>query len=322
MRHNHSPLFRYGLPAAVFGLGALMLVPGNDAAPRASSVDDAPPRVTPSYVLASPDLVKRLDASLAPALTTETVVSREANLPEPAARAAAPSSRARLAARSASDRALLAEQIASDTDLLAGLNATDLLAPQRAAEDAAVELVADVLRVSTDPERALRVGDSAVNMRVGPSTNTGVIRTLRPGVGLAMGETLRGWVSVQTADGESGWVYSTYLTGPALGAAGTEQPVRRSEAVRQAEPVREAKQVRHTEQGRQAPEAGESRDTAASSATRYARVATDTQLRAGPSQGTERLFVVPAGERVTVAETRGGWVRVVHGGESGWFRVR
>lgn len=284
MRHNISPLIRYGLPAAVVGLGALMLLPGNQATPRASSASGVVPRAAPSYLAASPDLVKQLDASLAPAASID-VVAREASLPESATQTVSPSS----------DRALLAGQRATDRALLTS---------QEIAEGAVVEPEEAESAEIVASDGALRVGDSGVNMRVGPSTKTGVIRTLQPGEALAMGPTQRGWVAVRTEDGESGWVYSTYLTGPALAAAGIERPVRKPEQVREA------------------AEPSESRSRSSNGVKRYARVAADTQLRAGPSQGTERLFVVPAGERVAVVESRGGWVRVVHGGESGWLRVR
>ena len=307
MRHTHFPLVRYGLPAAVLGLGALMFWPVDEAAPRASSVSDDVPRVNSSYVSAAPDLVKQLDASLAPAGTAEDVVAREASLPEPAAQTVAPSSQASFAAQTAPDRAPLAGQNSDDRGLLTA---------QQDTETAAVDPLDAEPGAAVDPDKALRVGDSGVNMRIGPSTKTGVIRTLQPGEGLIMGETERGWVSVKTQDGESGWVYSTYLSGPALAAAGFDNPVRKPE------PTRQAKQVRMPEQVQKAAAVGENSGKRSSGGKGYARVATDTHLRARPSQGAAPLFVVPAGERVPVAEVRGGWVRVVHGGQSGWARIR
>ena len=267
MRYNQLSLLRYGLPVAVLGLGALMLVPGNDESTvRASSVAEVAPRTAPSYLAASPDLVRQLEASLAPPVSTENVAAREAARPEPLVSTTVPV-------------------------------APEVLAAARAPETA-------VEATNIDPDKALRVGDSGVNMRVGPSTTTGVIRTLKPGEQLAMSEAQGSWVSVTTEDGESGWVYASYLNGPALAAAGVETEPKR-------ERVREAKQAEE-------PHRSESRREG-----RTARVAQDTYLRAGPSQGTERLFVLPAGERVTVAERRGGWARVVlRSGASGWVRVR
>lgn len=275
MRLNQSPLIRYGLPIAALGVAALMLVPGDDATPRASTESGVAPRMAPSYLAASRDLLNQLDALLASSATTENVAAREASLPEPAAQTVA----------SASDRALHAARKAAERATAEPENVDP------------IEVVA--------PVGALRVGDNGVNMRVGPSTKTGVIRTLQPGEALAMGETDRGWVSVRTEDGASGWVYSSYLTGPALAEAGLKQP------------------VPETVQVRQTAEESESRPSMSTGAEHYARAGSDTYLRAGPSQGTERLFVLPAGERVAIAEVRGGWARVVlRSGESGWVRIR
>jgi SH3-like domain-containing protein len=183
---------------------------------------------------------------------------------------------------------------------------TALLAPQVSTDTAADALDAGV-DGDEDPRGALRVGDRGVNMRVGPATTTGIIRTLQPGEPLAMGETLRGWVAVKTEDGETGWVYSSYLIGPALESAGVKQRAR-TEQVPQSEKT--AKSTRDDRDTRTAPK-------------RFARVNSDTYLRARPSHGSKRLFLLPAGERVSVAEIRGSWARVVlTGGESGWVRIR
>ena len=54
-----------------------------------------------------------------------------------------------------------------------------------------------------------------------------------------------------------------------------------------------------------------------------ARLGGDAALYAAPSRGAERLFVLEAGERVTVAETDGSWARVVlRSGATGWVRMR
>lgn len=150
------------------------------------------------------------------------------------------------------------------------------------------------------PATSLRVGEVAVNMRAGPSTATGVIRPLQPGEQLVYGESQDGWVSVTTASGESGWVYSTYLAGPAIAGGGGESELAR-EVAQTPKPVPE----KPAEDGR------------------YARVGSDVYLRAGPSNSTDRLFVLPAGERVQIAETKGNWARVLlPSGASGWVRVR
>jgi hypothetical protein len=49
----------------------------------------------------------------------------------------------------------------------------------------------------------------------------------------------------------------------------------------------------------------------------------DIPARASPSRNAPTLFVLPAGERVAIAEIRGGWAHVVaDNGISGWVRYR
>lgn len=263
MRNNHSSLFRYGLPVAVLGLGVLVLLPGSDTAPRASSVSSDDQRAIRAY-LAAPNLVKQLDAMLAPAESSNVLVE-EMSIPEPAISITEPSSTRELSA--------LQKPASSSAD-------------SRPGEDMI-------------PTSELRVGDQWLNMRAGPSTTTDVIRTLEPGAPLIMTGRHRGWVSVVTDSGESGWAYSSYLTGPALADTSERAP------------------------STQVADEGVGRGEVTPGARRYAKVASDTFVREEPSQGTERLFIVSAGERVEVAEIRDGWARVVlRSGAAGWVRVR
>lgn len=113
--------------------------------------------------------------------------------------------------------------LAVSPELVAELNAS--LAPARAElavreresllpdPSATSTTVAPPVEEEVDPAKALRVGDTAVNMRSRPSTSSPVIRALKPGEPLVYGAAERGWVSVTTSEGESGWVYGTYLTG-------------------------------------------------------------------------------------------------------------
>lgn len=165
----------------------------------------------------------------------------------------------------------------------------------------------------------VRVGDKALNMRVGPSKSTARVATLQPGQPVTISERNRNWVLVTTVNGESGWVYSTYLTGlpPENGAAAGEAVVADN-----AMPAREAEQPQQTvaarEQIRQDDNDEPSRDD-----RRYAHIRGDVVLRSGPSRRAERLFVIPAGERVAIAEVEGRWARVVlESGASGWVRIR
>lgn len=264
MYQNYSPLFRYGLPITVLGLGGLMLfLPGSDAAPRASSVSGDDPRETRRY-LEAPDLVEQLDAMLAPAASAEVLV-QEMRLPEPTIGNSDPLSNPALSAHQKSVSA------SSDTKPDEGRSTTT----------------------------ELRVGNQWLNLRTAPSTTADIIRTLQPGAALTRTETHRGWVSVVTESGESGWVYSTYLNGPTEPDAGERK------------------------QPKQVAEASEGRAAVSLDAQRYAELANDAHLREGPSQDAGRLFKVSAGERVEVSEVRGGWARVVlRSGAIGWVRLR
>lgn len=265
MRNTHTTLLSYTLPIAALAVGAMMLIPG-ETPQRAASVQQIPQRSVPSYLAVSPKVIAEINASLAPSVVETPVLEREASRPDPSA---TPTSRPKLPA--AVTVAVTAPEAPEEADPM------------------------------DDPAKALRVGNVAVNMRSGPSTSNGVIRTLKPGEPLVYGESQGGWVSVTTAAGESGWVYDRYLTGPALGETESRAPERRT-----AEAKPSAK--------KQPQKVGDGR---------YARVGSDVYLRAGPSQSTERMFVLPAGERVQVAERRGNWARVIlPSGASGWVRVK
>lgn len=155
-----------------------------------------------------------------------------------------------------------------------------------------------------DPATALHVGESAVNMRVGPSSSTARIATLQPGQTLTFGEMSGGWAQVTTETGESGWVYANYLVGPAV------ENTRRPEATATEARVAD---VRKPQPAESEPGAGTGK---------YARIKGDVVLRAGPSRDAERLFVLPSGERVAIAEVQGRWARIVlRSGASGWVRL-
>jgi uncharacterized protein YraI len=266
MRYTRFSALSYAIPVSILALGAMLLIPGEDAPQRAASINEVAPRSTPSYLAASPELVAELDASLAPVEVDASVLARETQLPDPSAmQTDAPTA-------------------SGPTTAALGATTGDEVPPSEA---------------TADSQAALRVGDVAVNMRAGPSTSTAVIRPLRPGEPLVYGEAEGGWVSVTTAAGESGWVYGSYLAGPALsGAEDAPETIRNATETAEREPPR-------SEDGR------------------FARVGSDVYLRAGPSNSTDRLFVLPAGERVQIAETRGRWARVIlPSGASGWVRVK
>ena len=269
MRNTTLSKLTYAIPLTALALGALLLIPGEEPAPQAHSVNEVPTRTVPSYLAVSPKLVAELDASLKPSVVDVPVIEHEAGRPDPSA---------------------------TDTGRAPTITQVAMVQPATTTEP---EVTA--APESVDPAKALQVGSVAVNMRSGPSTSNGVIRTLQPGEPLIYGETSGGWVSVTTEAGETGWVYNRYVTGPALPESTSPRKPERQASVDR-EPAPKKKQV---------------------SNGRYARVGSDVYLRAGPSQSTERVFMLPAGERVQVAERRGNWARVVlPSGASGWVRVK
>ena len=158
-----------------------------------------------------------------------------------------------------------------------------------------------------DPAKAVRVGESARNMRVGPSTSPDRIATLSPGQDLMLIELESGWAHVRTAEGVEGWVYASYLSGSALDGQRAAPPPQRTAEIAPQVPVQEPVAT------------PEERETD----VQYARARSDTMLRAGPSRRAGELFLLPAGERVILAETNGRWGRVVlESGASGWLLLR
>lgn len=154
-----------------------------------------------------------------------------------------------------------------------------------------------------------RVGNSALNVRAGPSSSTAKLFVLQPGEQVRVAETNGSWALVVRGNGESGWAYSRYLAGPELAAS------RAATAPQRSRPDASTATV-----DRQ-PAAPRARERIPG--TRYARIDGDVAARAGPSRNAPRLFVVPAGERVAIAEIRDGWAHVVlEGGISGWVRYR
>jgi len=128
-----------------------------------------------------------------------------------------------------------------------------------------------------------RVGGSGVNVRADAASGSTVLFTLPAGTALHMGETRGGWVHVYTDNG-SGWVYSSLLSqGGNLSAE-----------------VRPAPQSR--------PVSGAFR----------LRGATAVYDRPGGS----RIYTLDGGERVSIAQSTGGWARIITDTEeSGWIRI-
>lgn len=148
------------------------------------------------------------------------------------------------------------------------------------------------------PKRRLWVGQSAVNVRAGPSAATARLFVLRPGDKVTASETSGGWTLIVAGNGESGWVSSRYLS-----EAPPSQRATPPEAQRAAETPRQAR-------------TGDSRDTIR---VTFTPVSGRVTLRSRPSVFSSRLFVLQPGDRIAVIETRGRWVRVLlENGVSAW----
>lgn len=128
-----------------------------------------------------------------------------------------------------------------------------------------------------------RVGGSGVNVRAEAVSGSTVLFTLPPNTALRLGETQSGWVHVY-ADAGSGWVYSSLLSqgGPKVGVRPTEP---------QSRPLSGAFRLRN-----------------------------DTAVYDRP--GGSRIYMLDGGERVSIAQSSGGWARIITDtDESGWIRI-
>lgn len=159
---------------------------------------------------------------------------------------------------------------------------------------------ADVAPLDVEPEpegEQMWVGNMALNVRAGPSASTAKLAVLRPGAAVSVLETADNWAFVRDDSGESGWVYSRYLSGQAGGAAPADNPAA----------------VIATTGG----------ESARRPTKEFGRIGDAIMLRAGPSRSAPELFVLGPGERIAVAEKRGRWVRVImESGISAWVDAR
>jgi SH3-like domain-containing protein len=129
-----------------------------------------------------------------------------------------------------------------------------------------------------------RVGGSDVNVRADASAGSAILFTLPAGTAVRLGDAQGGWARVYTDTG-SGWVYSGLL---ANGSNLTAQ-IRRAEP--QSRPLSGAVRLRG---------------------------ATAVYDRPGGS----RLYTLDGGERVSIAQSSGGWARIITDtDESGWIRI-
>jgi SH3-like domain-containing protein len=265
------------------GLGALVLLPGDETArPEIDRIATVGPE-RPSYLVEVPQTVDAVaTASVAPV----AAVPAEQEMPAPLTAEPEPVTTATLT---------VTTPPAGSDEFPMDVAPAD----EPATDAAAVPAGAERLTVR-----------SAVNMRVGPSTSTSTIMVLPAGEPVAVLGRNRGWINVALADGQTGWVYQRYLSG---GAEPEAEPARKARA----EPVIEREtRTASVERRRERRRIVEVVDDGYS-------LRRGVALRDRPSRDGAPLFRVEQGEPIEIAERRGNWVRIrVDGGVSGWVRVR
>ncbi len=167
-------------------------------------------------------------------------------------------------------------------------------------------VVAEATTPMPDTTRELVAARTAVNLRAGPSTSNPTLFVLQPDEQVAIVDRQGGWAKVEARNGETGWVYGSYLGDSSVDdvdrtVTSSIEPIAKKPKVRVEKPTREARVERPRKTGS---------DLAA------------IRLRAGPSRSAETIGTVDPGTPLRIAERRNGWARVVvPGGISGWVRV-
>jgi SH3-like domain-containing protein len=179
------------------GLGALVLLPGDETArPEIDRIATVEP-ARPSYLVQVPQTVDTMEtASVAPAAAAPA----KQNMPAPLTAEPEPVTTATLTVTSPPPGS---DEFPMDV----------APADEAIVEEPVVPAGAERLTVR-----------SAVNMRVGPSTSTSTIMVLPAGKPVAVLGRNKGWINVALPDGQTGWVYQRYLSG---GAEAEAEPARR-----------------------------------------------------------------------------------------------
>jgi SH3-like domain-containing protein len=133
----------------------------------------------------------------------------------------------------------------------------------------------------------VRVGDSSINVRSGPSPDNKRLFALAAGADVEVAGKADGWVSIKDDKGREGWVDATLLENLDL------------------EAIAEVK----------APAAVEPEKP-----TNVKRVAgAGVTVRAGPGKSNKQLFNLAGGSEVTVSDNSKGWLKITDAkGRTGW----
>ena len=286
------------IPVLVVGVAVLALVPAD--VPTDDGTDAGPVVAAAARTSAEPA------ASAEPAIKIATVSQKPP--PEPARQA--PTSETSGAASSDGTRPSPDDTAVRSTEKTASeaVTGTSAKVPETVAEPLPEEAEAE------PNYRIARVGASALNVRAGPSSSNQKLFVLRPGEPVRVSEVDGNWARIVRGDGDEGWVFGRYLTG-LNGDAVATAPTEASDSAASEQPRQESPSAAARE--------SEEAPSADAGTGRYARSASNVPARAAPSPGAAQLFVLPAGERVKIAEVRGPWVRIItDSGVSGWVRFR
>ena len=135
---------------------------------------------------------------------------------------------------------------------------------------------------------------SGVNVRTAPTPKASIVTSLAEGTGVKVTGDARGnWVEVR-ANGHTGWVYRTHLSGKVPAA----QPIKHAEPVKHSKP---AKSTKHAKDG-------------ASTHT-----TSGVNVRTAPTPKASIVTSLAEGTGVKVTgDARGNWVEVRANGHTGW----
>jgi SH3-like domain-containing protein len=133
----------------------------------------------------------------------------------------------------------------------------------------------------------VRVGDSSVNVRSGPSQENKRLFALKAGAAVDVAGKAAGWVSITDGDGREGWIDASLLENLDLEAV----PVVKDPPAAEPEKPADVKKV----------------------------TGSGVTVRAGPGKSNKQLFNLAGGSEVTVADESKGWVKITDAkGRTGW----
>lgn len=143
------------------------------------------------------------------------------------------------------------------------------------------------LGYAAQPDEQVRVGDSSINVRSGPSPSNRKLFALAAGAEVDVTGKSGDWVAITDAKDRDGWVDASLLDNLDLGAV----PVAKAAPAAEPEQAADVKKV------------------AGSGVT----------VRSGPGKSHKQLFNLAGGSEVTVLDDSKGWLKIkAEDGRTGW----